>query len=167
MRGQLSSNEDRQGVIVEAQPPASWIVRVKMAARGGVLLMAEAAGAVASVVGAPLAAFTGKLYLAVLIALFGLGCYLRFVRLRQKRRQTGRSPVQALQRPPAWLAPTVGALSAVEVALLVEATRLPVRADQPGFDTANWWWVIAGFILLFWLQRGWMIDRLQAARLHK
>lgn len=130
-------------------------------------MVAEAAGAVASVVGAPLAAFTGKLYLAVLVALFGLGCCLRFMRLRQKRRQTGRSPVRALQRPPAWLAPAVGALSAVEVALLVEATRLPVRADQPGFDTANWWWVIAGFILLFGLQRGWMIDRLQAARLPK
>ena len=35
-----------------------------------------------------------------------------------------------------------------------------VRADQQGFDTANWWWVLAGFVVLFWLQRGWLGERL-------
>jgi uncharacterized membrane protein YfcA len=135
---------------------------MRAAVHGNVLLVAEAVGAAASAVGVPLAAITGKLYLAVLVALFGLGCGLRFVRLRKKLKQPDRVHAALPQATPAWLTPVVGLLSAVEVALLVEATRLPVRADQPGFDTANWWWVLAGFVVLFWMQRGWLCDRLNA-----
>ncbi|UJW80427.1 hypothetical protein [Hydrogenophaga sp. SL48] len=137
-----------------------WLARTKAAVQGRVLLVVEAVGTLASVLGVPLAALTGKAYLAVLVALFGLGCCLRFVRLRQKLRPTDGAPVSMWQSTPAWLTPAVGLLPAIEVALLVEATRLPVRADQPGFDTANWWWVLAGFVVFFWLQRGWLGDRL-------
>lgn len=137
-----------------------WLARTKAAVQGRVLLVAEAAGTLASAVGVPLTALTGKLYLAVLVALFGLGCCLRFVRLRQRLRQTRQEAVAVSSSAPLWLTPVVGLLSAVEVAVLVEATRLPVRADQAGFDTAHWWWVLAGFVVLFWLQRGWLGERL-------
>jgi uncharacterized membrane protein YfcA len=136
------------------------MVRAKAAVRGRVLLVVEAAGALASAVGVPLAAVTGKLYLAALVALFGLGCCLRFVRLRHKLRQIDLEAVAVSPPAPVWLTPVVGLLSAVEVTALVEAARLPVRADQQGFDTANWWWVLAGFVVLFWLQRGWLGERL-------
>lgn len=157
---QASTTGSQSTAMVEAHAQAGWLARIRTTARGGVLLAVEAAGALASAVGAPLAALTGKLYLAVLVALFGLGCCLRFMRLRQKRRQPGHTDAETQRRSPAWLTPAVGVLSAIEVSLLVEATRLPVRADQPGFDTANWWWVLAGFVVLFWLQRGWLADRL-------
>ncbi|WP_066152198.1 hypothetical protein [Hydrogenophaga pseudoflava] len=146
--------------VAEARRDTGWLARTKVAVQGRVLLVVEAAGALASVVGVPLAALTGKLYLAALVALFGLGCCLRFVRLRQRLRQTRQEAVAVPPSAPVWLTPVVGLLSAVEVAVLVEATRLPVRADQTGFDTAHWWWVLAGFVVLFWLQRGWLGERL-------
>jgi hypothetical protein len=141
-------------------PRVGWLVRAKATVHGGALLVAEGAGTLASAVGVPIAAVTGKVYLAVLIALFGLGCCLRFVRLRRTLRlpQGRASPVSLAA--PLWLSPAVGLLSVIEVALLVEATSLPVRSDQPGFDTANWWWVLAGFLVLFWVQRGWLGERL-------
>lgn len=145
--------------LAETRRDPGWLARTKGAVQGHVLLVVEAAGALASVVGVPLVALTGKLYLAALAALFGLGCCLRFVRLRQRLRQTQEAAVVP-PAAPVWLTPVVGLLSAVEVAVLVEATRLPVRADQAGFDTAHWWWVLAGFVVLFWLQRGWLVERL-------
>ena len=140
-----------------------WMARTKASVQGRVLLVVEAAGTLASAVGVPLAALTGKLYLAVLVALFGLGCCLRFVRLRQRLRQTRQEVVADSPPAPVWLTPAVGLLSAVEIAVLVEATRLPVRADQAGFETAHWWWVLAGFAVLFWLQRGWLGERLTSS----
>ncbi len=139
-----------------------WLARAKATVQGGVLLVAEAAGTLCSAAGVPIAAVTGKVYLAVLLALFGLGCGLRFVRLRRRLLQPPVHGAAVAKAPsaPAWLTPAVGLLSAAEVALLVEATRLPVRADQPGFDTANWWWVLAGLTVLFWVQRGWLGERL-------
>lgn len=160
MKWQLGSRRDRPSSLGAPRASGGWLVRVKAAAQGGLLLLAEVAGATGSAVGVPLAAVTGKVYLAVLVALFGLGCCVRFVRLRRRLRQ----PARVSEVPPkpvsAWLAPAVGVLSGIEVALLVEATRLPVRADQPGFSTANWWWVLAGFLVLFWLQRSWLRDHL-------
>lgn len=147
---------------VSAAPPRSgWLARAKASTQGGVALAAEATGAGLSVIAAPLAAFTGRLYIAVLVAAFGLGCGLRFVRLRQKRGQGG-APAPRPAPTPVWLTPLVLLVSALEMALLVEATRWPVRADQPGFEASNWWWVLAGFVVLFWLQRGWLGDRLNA-----
>lgn len=139
-----------------------WQARTKAAVQGSLLLVAEAAGTLGSAAGVPLAAATGKVYLAVLLAFFGLGCCLRFVRLRRRLLLPQGHGAAVAQAPsaPAWLTPIVGLLSVAEVALLVEATRLPVRADQPGFETTNWWWVLAGFVVLFWLQRGWLGDRL-------
>ncbi len=139
---------------------AGWMARTKAAVQSRALLVVEAAGTLASVAGAPLAAVTGKLYLAALVALFGLGCGLRFVRLRQSLRQIDHEAGAVSQAAPVWLTPVVGLLSVVEVAVLVEATHLPVRADQAGFDTSHWWWVLAGFGVLFWLQRGWLGARL-------
>lgn len=155
----------------KSSPPASvgrasqgdgWLARAKSTVQGSVLLVAEAAGTLGSAAGVPLAAMTGKVYLAVLLALFGLGCGLRFVRLRRRLLQPHMHVAAVAKAPsaPMWLTPAVGLLSAVEVALLVEATRLPVRADQPGFDTTNWWWVLAGLAVLFWVQRGWLGERL-------
>ncbi len=154
---------------VSAVPPRSgWLARAKAATQGGVMLAAEATGAGLSVIAAPLAAFTGRLYIAVLIVAFGLGCGLRFVRLRQKRGQGG-APAPSPAPTPVWLTPLVLLVSALEMALLVEATRWPVRADQPGFEPTNWLWVIVGFAVLVGLQRGWLMHRLRvgAARLQR
>lgn len=154
---------------VSAAPPRSgWLARAKASTQGGVALAAEATGAGLSVIAAPLAAFTGRLYIAVLVAAFGLGCGLRFVRLRQKRGQGG-APAPRPASTPVWLTPLVLLVSALEMALLVEATRWPVRADQPGFEPANWLWVIVGFAVLVGLQRGWLMQRFRvgAARLQR
>jgi hypothetical protein len=160
MSWNASSKNRRSTLVVDASSDLSWFGRTKAAIQGNVLLVSEAAGAAVCAVSVPLAAVTGKFYLAALVSLFGLGCSLRFVRLRKKLRQPDGIPIELQKSIPAWVTPVVGVLSAIEVALLVEATRLPVRVDQPGFETTSWWWVLAGFVVLFWLQRGWLVDRL-------
>lgn len=138
------------------------VARVKLRTAEAFGLAVESVGIAGAAVGAPLAAFTGKLILALIIGAFGLGCLLRFVRLRRRNRVTAhQAPELKRWKAPAWLTPSVMAASVFEMAVLVEATRLPVRADQPGFTTDHWWWVIAGFGALVWMQRAWLTDLLR------
>jgi len=47
-------------------------------------------------------------------------------------------------------------VSAVEVAVLVEATKLPVRHDQPDFTQANWLLVLLAWGVAYTLQARWL-----------
>jgi hypothetical protein len=79
-------------ITVSAAPPRSgWLARAKAATQGGVMLAAEATGAGLSVLATPLAAFTGRLYIAVLVAAFGLGGDLGFdgVEIHEPRFEDG------------------------------------------------------------------------------
>lgn len=107
----------------------------------------------ASLAGIPVALIVGKMFLAVILAVVALGVVLRI----SGRRKSGTRA--ALPQPaPIWHLLTAGLLSLVEVALLVEATGLPVRYDQPQFTQWNWLLVILALGLAFGLQR-WALRR--------
>ena len=97
---------------------------------------AELAGFVVSLSGASLAALFGKLILAVLLGAIALGLFLRGVARRA-------GPRVAEPATPRWVGPASALLSLLEAAVLVEATQLPVRFDQPGFELHHWGLVLA------------------------
>ena len=102
---------------------------------GGIALARSASGTAAALV-------FGKVLLAVALGAFALGA---FFRLSSRRRQR-----QAIDdRDPAWLAPVASLITVVECALLVEATDLPVRFSQPGFQVHHWLFVLAFLIVAF------------------
>ena len=97
----------------------------------GLLTAADAAGMVLSLCGASLVAFLGKLMLAVVLGAVALGFFLR---LSGRRKGEQIAPT----RVPSWCYVVSGVLASTEVALLVEATDLPVRYSQPGFELHHW-----------------------------
>ena len=66
----------------------------------------------------------GKLFLAVILGAVALGVFLRFA---DRQRRGAQTPVKIAT--PAWVQAVAALVSAVEVAVLVEATKLPVRHD--------------------------------------
>ncbi|SFD74479.1 hypothetical protein SAMN04489710_105303 [Paracidovorax konjaci] len=111
---------------------------VQIVAGGGALFSASAALAV------------GKVALAGLLALVGLGICVRLA--RHRRAAAGTVPAVAPGRAAA-LSVAAALLAVLEAALLVEATGLPVRHGQPGFEPSNWAWVLGALAVLFWGQR--------------
>jgi len=133
------------------RPP--WRARVKASMAAGLRVAVELGLGIASLSGAVVTAATGKLAATAILITLALGVFLRFAARRSTQAR------QALARPPAWIG-CVAALAAVlEVAFLVEATGLPVRHDQPGFEPWNWGWVLAAVAALYWLQRHWLLQR--------
>jgi hypothetical protein len=117
---------------------------IKRAITGKLELLAELGGLALSFSGATLAAVVGKLLVAAVLGALSLGFFLRLV---------GRRGVRAASPPPpGWLRPTAAALSVVEAAVLVEATNLPVRFDQPGFATYHWLLVLLVLVAAYMLQ---------------
>lgn len=108
----------------------------------GLFVVADGAGMVLSLCGASAVALLGKLMLAVVLAAVALGFFLR---LSSRRRNVQFGPA----RPPAWCYVTAGALASVEVALLTEATDLPVRFSQPGFEFHHWLLVLVALAVAF------------------
>lgn len=107
------------------------------------LLAADVAGVFLSASGAAIVAFLGKLMLAVVLAAIALGFFLRIA---------GRKKLAAVAAPARLglrYQLASGAAAAVEVALLVEATKLPVRFDQPGFEPWHWALVVAALCLAY------------------
>lgn len=103
----------------------------------GVLWLAlESAGFFGSLFGAAVVAFLGKLMLAVVLGAVSLGFFLRL-----SGRRSGPPPAPAPM--PAWCYLVAWLASLVEVAVLTEATDLPVRFYQPGFEPWHWALVIA------------------------
>lgn len=117
-----------------------------------------AGGALFSV---PVALAVGKAALAVVLALAGLGIWIRLAR----RRRAVRMSVPAIPLGLGMaLSGFAALLAAVETAVLVEATGLPVRQLQPGFAPSNWAWVLGTLTVLFWGQRALLRKLWQAWR---
>lgn len=122
------------------------IGNLKNKARAGIEVGLNIAGLLASVSGATVAAVFGKFVMGVVLGALALGFVLR---LKVRR------PVAAADsRVPAWLRPVVATLSAAEAAVLVEATNLPVRFGQEGFQYGHW--ALVGLVVaaLYLLQAG-------------
>jgi hypothetical protein len=120
------------------------LATVKRSVQSAMIVTLEGLGGLASVIGAPIALALGKLFLAAILAAIALGIFLRFA---------GRRATAAPAPPvPWWLTAASAAASLVEVAALVEATKLPVRFDQPGFSQWNWLLVLVALWVAYALQ---------------
>ncbi len=108
-------------------------------------LLVEIVGLIGAFAGTAVALFLGKLFAAAVLAGVTTGIVLRIAGRRGLPRTSVAPP------SPAWRA-LCAALSLVETALLVEASNLPVRVTQPGFEKSNWLLVIAALIVLYVLQ---------------
>ena len=109
-------------------------LRAAVAKRLGAI--AELAGFAFSLSGATVAAIFGRLIPAVVLGAIALGFVLR----RSARRVEPRPGARPAK--PRWVSPASALLALVEAAVLVEATHLPVRFDQPGFEPYHWVWVL-------------------------
>jgi uncharacterized membrane protein len=118
------------------------LLSIKRKLSDGLLLAADLAGLLGSAAGASVVAFFGKLALAIVLAAVALGFFLRLSGRRRVR-------VEAPAPLPAWCSAASVVLSCVEVALLVEATDLPVRFSQAGFEYYHWVFVIAALAVAF------------------
>lgn len=105
----------------------------------GFLVIADVAGLLLSASGASVVAVLGKLMLAVVLGAISLGFFLR---LAGRRRQASLAPVPT----PVWSYVASVVLAIFEIGLLVEATNLPVRFDQSGFEP--WHWVLVAVALI-------------------
>jgi hypothetical protein len=124
---------------------AQMLATVKRSIQSALLVTLEGAGALASVIGAPIALALGKLFLAAILAAIALGIFLRFAGRRA-------APAPMPSPTPWWLVSCNALASLVEVAALVEATKLPVRFDQPGFSPWNWALVLVALWVAYALQ---------------
>ena len=113
---------------------------------GGLALVFDGVGFVASLAGASVSLFLGKLFASALFAVLAVGILNRFVRRR-------RGEAKEEQQSPIWIPLLCGALTIVETTIVVEALNLPVRFDQPGFEKSNWLLVTALLLVLFYGQR--------------
>jgi hypothetical protein len=121
------------------------LATVKRSVQSALVVTLEGLGGLASVVGAPIALALGKLFLAAILAALALGIFLRFA----GRRAT---PAPVASPTPGWVIAGSAAASLVEVAALVEAAKLPVRFDQPGFSQWNWLLVLVALWVAYALQ---------------
>ena len=111
------------------------------------MAVADLAGIAWSGSGAAVVAFLGKFMLAVVLGAIALGFFLRLVGRRRQQ-------AAATQRVPGWSRAASLALAVVAVALVVEATNLPVRFDQPGFEPWHWPLVLVALAVAYPLNLG-------------
>lgn len=111
----------------------------------GLLVAADGAGMVLSLCGASIVAILGKLMLALVLSALALGFFLR---LSGRRRGVLTTAV----RVPAWCYVVAGILASVEVAVLAEATNLPVHYSQLGFELYHWLLVLLALVVAFVVQ---------------
>jgi hypothetical protein len=111
----------------------------------GFLVAIDSAGMVFSLSGASVVAVLGKLMLAVVLGALALGFFLRL--------SGRRAPARSFAPPtPRWYYVAAAFLSVLEVTLLTEATDLPVRFYQPGFELQHWILVAAALGVAFIVQ---------------
>jgi hypothetical protein len=111
----------------------------------GFLVAIDSAGMIFSLCGASVVAVLGKLMLATVLGAVALGFFLRL--------SGRRAPAPSLALPtPRWCYVAAGFLSVMEVALLIEATDLPVRFYQRGFELQHWVLVAAALGVAFLVQ---------------
>ncbi|MGE0331996.1 MAG: hypothetical protein AB7P37_15060 [Ramlibacter sp.] len=123
----------------------SKLAALRRSMADSVMIAADCIGFVLSLCGACVVAFLGKLMIAAILAAVSLGFFLRLV----GRRGT-ESNVRT--RTPKWCHGLAGVLSIAETALLVEATQLPVRFHQEGFETWHWLLVLAAWLVTYAIQ---------------
>ena len=126
-----------------APAPLTWRERTGAALGAAAEMLAGSA----AIIGAPIAMVLGKFALALVLAAVALG-----IGLRLSRRRAARSSDEAPW--PWWIAVGASALATEETAVLVEATRLSVRTDQPDFTPANWLMVLAAWGVAYVIQAG-------------
>jgi hypothetical protein len=108
----------------------------------GFLVVADIGGLLLSASGATVVAVLGKLMLAVVLGAVALGFFLRLVGRRQR---SSVAPIKA----PLWCHLAAVLLAVVEVALLAEATNLPIRFYQPGFQLQHWLLVVFSLVVAY------------------
>jgi hypothetical protein len=123
---------------------------------GGLVACLEVFGFIGSLAGASVSLFLGKFFAAVLFVLLAVGVLNRFAR-RRKGELIGE------QRAPLWVLVTCAILSVIETGVVVEASNLPVRFDQSGFEKSNWLFVVALLLVFFYGQK-YLLMRLLARR---
>jgi len=121
------------------------LVTIRQAIAKTALLVGEVAGTFISLSGATAALVFGKVLLAVVLAAIAVGFFLR---LTSRRANAVLPPAPT----PMWVFAASGLLAAIEVAVLVEATNLPVRFDQPMFEKHNWLLVVLALLVAFVVQ---------------
>ncbi|MDO5624387.1 MAG: hypothetical protein Q4G71_06835 [Pseudomonadota bacterium] len=130
-----------------AAPKPSLIQRFTQNAAEAIGAVIEGLAGLGALIAVPVAVVLGKLFLAVILGVVALGV---FWRLAGRKRRGGAAPVRIAT--PAWAHAVAGLASAIEVAVLVEATQLPVRHDQPGFTQTNWLLVLLAWSVAYVLQ---------------
>lgn len=110
--------------------------------------LAEGLGLVFSVSGASVALVLGKLVVGVVLGVLALG----FVGRMMGRKRRTAEPTATPSSPGTAARLLTGLASAIEVAVLVEATNLPVRFDQAGFHMGHWYLVLLAFLAAYFLQ---------------
>jgi hypothetical protein len=129
-------------------------------AHGGLSLLQGLASVVQVIVpggGAAICFVVGKFVAGVVLVLITLAVIMRLVWRRKHAER-----VIAAKKLPLWAKALSFGSALAGSAALVEAVKLPVRFDQPGFSMANWlivivaiWFIYQGIRGLFraWLQR--------------
>ncbi|MFZ2990485.1 hypothetical protein [Ideonella sp.] len=120
--------------------------RVRGAVASKLEVVAEAFGLAFAASGATVAVVLGKLIIGVVLAGLALGFLLR---LKGRKAIGTQDPHGAPSTAPRLVA---GLLSACEIALLVEATNLPVRFDQAAFHMVHWYLVLLAYFAAYFLQ---------------
>ncbi|WP_146186339.1 hypothetical protein [Limnohabitans sp. WS1] len=120
-------------------------MNLRTAATKRIEFLADLGGIAFSLSGATAAAVFGKALLAVVLGALALGFFLRI-----SGRRVASDP--SALRTPRWILAVSGLLSLVEVGVLVEATNLPVRFTQNGFELFHWALVLLAFIVAFFIQ---------------
>ncbi|PUE06526.1 hypothetical protein B9Z48_20185 [Limnohabitans sp. WS1] len=121
------------------------LMNLRTAATKRIEFLADLGGIAFSLSGATAAAVFGKALLAVVLGALALGFFLRI-----SGRRVASDP--SALRTPRWILAVSGLLSLVEVGVLVEATNLPVRFTQNGFELFHWALVLLAFIVAFFIQ---------------
>lgn len=121
--------------------------KVRNAIGNTIMLVIEGAGFFVSISGAVFAIVLGKLFAAAVLAAITLGIFLRLV----GRRKTIPVETNSFQTPP-WVKFSCAFLSVIEVAVLTEATNLPVRLYQQDFEKFNWLLVVLALLVMYVIQ---------------
>ena len=113
-------------------------------------VLAEGLGLAFAASGATVAAVLGKFIVGVVLAALAIGFLLR---LKGRKSRAGSAAVAQNPQPTTTSRLVTGLISAVEVAALVEATNLPIRFDQSGFQMSHWFLVLLVFCAAYFLQQ--------------
>ncbi|MCV2350818.1 hypothetical protein [Paucibacter sp. Y2R2-4] len=123
-----------------------FAARVRMNVASKFELVAEAFGLAFAASGATVSVLLGKFIIGIVLAALAVGFLLR---LKGRKARSARAE---LVRPTTFARFVAALVSACEVAVLVEATNLPIRFDQAAFHMGHWYLVLLAFFASYFLQ---------------